>query len=409
MDSFLFLKRTRIAYVATRVMDTPFWAIYNMLPVILYKDLHATPLQLAVIIALKPLVSLLSMYWSSSINARPDRLVSNIVFARILGYLPFFFFPIFNNSWFFIASFGFYMMLAVGITPAWMEILKLNIPKQSREKVFSYSQAFGYMGGGLLPFALGFLLDEYFQSWRWLFPVAAFIGLSALIFQVRILIPDNTPISHQKFNLKEHALHPWKTAWNLLKERPDFRRFEIGSMIISSGLMVIQPALPIYFVDTLHLSYTEIALAITLCKGFGFALASPFWSKWLHKIDIYSFSSWIAGLGVLFPFFMFLTQWELGALWCAYICYGVMQSGNELIWNMSGPFFAKEKDSSPFTSVNIVAIGLRGCFIPFLGSALTASFGAASAMLLSAFLCCLAIFPLMSYRKTNAEKDFDAL
>lgn len=42
-DSLTFQKRTRMAYVATRLLDTPFWAIYNMLPVILYKDLHATP------------------------------------------------------------------------------------------------------------------------------------------------------------------------------------------------------------------------------------------------------------------------------------------------------------------------------------------------------------------------------
>lgn len=403
-DCLKFQKRTRVAYVATRILDTPFWAIYNMLPVILYKDLHATPLQLATIIALKPIVSLLSMYWSSHVNSRPDRLVSNIVFARGLGYLPFFFFPFIDNPWFFIASFGLYMMLAVGIVPAWMEILKLNIPKKSREKVFSYTQAFGYMGGGLLPFALGWLLDEYFQAWRWLFPVAATLGLLAFFFQRRLIIPqipekaENTP--EKKFDLKYHFLKPWKTAWSLLKERPDFRKFQIGSMIVGCGLMIIQPALPVFFVDTLHLSYTEIAVALTLCKGFGFALASPFWPKWMNKVDIYSLSSWIAGLGILFPTCLILSQWEMSWLFCGYISYGIMQSGNELIWNMSGPLFAGEKDSSAFTSVNLVAIGLRGCFIPFLGSLICAELGATTAMLASGLFCVAAIYPLLSFRKS---------
>lgn len=391
-----YLKRTRTAYVATRVLDTPFWAIYNMLPVIIYKDLDATPFQLAVIIALKPLVSLLSMYWSSSVNSRPDRLISNIVVARILGYLPFFFFPFMSNPWYFIAAFGFYMMLAVGIVPAWMEILKLNIPKQTREKVFSYTQAFGYMGGGLLPFALGFLLDGYFQSWRWLFPLASALALLSFFFQRRLIIPHTEPVQTHPQGL---FLKPWKTAWKLLVERPDFRKFQIGSMIVGCGLMIIQPALPIYFVDNLHLTYTEIALAITLCKGIAFAVASPFWSKWMQKVDIYSLSSWIAGLGFLFPACLYLSQWELSWLWCGYFCYGIMQSGNELIWNMSGPMFAGDKDSSSYTSVNLLAVGLRGCIIPFLGSLCCALFGAPTVMFLSGLICVSAVFPLQSYHK----------
>jgi hypothetical protein len=38
----LFNVRTRAAYIWTRVLDTPFWGLFNLLPFILYKDLHAT-------------------------------------------------------------------------------------------------------------------------------------------------------------------------------------------------------------------------------------------------------------------------------------------------------------------------------------------------------------------------------
>jgi len=260
-----FLKRTCWAYVSTRVLDTPFWAIYNMLPIILYKDLHASPLQLAAIIALKPLSSIFSMYWSASINNRRDRLVSNIIWARILSYIPFFFYPFVDNPWFFIASFGFYMMLTVGIVPAWMEILKLTIPSVTRERVFSYTQVFGYMGGGLLPFVLGWMLDGYFQAWRWIFPLAAFLSLSALIFQTRMLVPSDQeePSLHSnKMNLGlwSHLITPWKNAWGLICKRPDFAKFQIGFMWLGSGLMIIQPALPVFFVDVLNLSYTELAI-----------------------------------------------------------------------------------------------------------------------------------------------------
>lgn len=403
MSDQLFLNRTRKAYVATRVLDTPFWALYNMLPVILYKDLHATPFQLALLIALKPLVSLLSTYWSSRVNSRRDRLVSNILYARIFGYLPFFLFPFTNNLWFFIASFGLYMMFAVGMVPAWMEILKLNIPKNTREKVFSYTQAFGYMGGGLLPFALGWILDGQDGAWRWLFPLAASFALLSFFFQYRLLIPmqEGTPSppspTHQ-------LLRPWKSAWDLLRARRDFRQFQMGSMLIGCGLMIVQPALPIFFVDTLQLSYTEIAVALTLCKGLGFAAASPLWSRWINTFDIFRLTSIIAVLGAVFPLCLFLTQGGMGWLWLGYLCYGVMQSGNELIWNLSGATFAGEEDSSTYTNVNILSIGLRGCMIPFLGGLLASSLGASAVMLLSGTLFLFAILPLSTYYVASRKK-----
>lgn len=401
-----FLKRTQLAYVSTRVLDTPFWAIYNMLPVILYKDLHASPAQLAIIIALKPLVSLLSMYWSAAINKRRDRLVSNIMWARWLGYLPFFFFPFAENIWFFIFAFGLYMMLAVGIVPAWMEILKINIPKKSREKVFSYTQAFGYMGGGLLPFILGWVLDEYLQAWRWIFPLTAGIALLSFIFQYRIRIPSSQDSLQSDLPSSTSFIHvlikPWKNAWNVIRERPDFRKFQIGSMILGSGLMIIQPALPVFFVDKLNLSYTELVLAMTLCKGIGFAMTSPIWPRWIHEVNVYSFCSWIAALTCLFPIALILAKFQLAWLYIGYIIYGFAQSGNELIWNMSGPLFAKEEDSSVFSSVNVIAVGLRGSIIPLLGSKLIALSSSSTVMLVGGILCLIATIRLAAYSRQTA-------
>lgn len=406
-SSPLFLKRTRLAYVATRVLDTPFWGVYNMLPFILYKDLQATPLQLAAIMTLKPLVSLLSLYWSAAINQRRDRIISNILWARVLGYLPFLFFPFVTNAWFLIAASGLYMMLTIGIVPAWMEVLKINIPNQSRERVFSYTQAFGYMGGGLLPFLLGWVLDGYSEAWRWIFPLTASLGLMAWFFQRRILIPldssqKRVPPLSLRANFMASLMKPWKTAWQLIHQRDDFRKFQIGFMIVGSGLMVMQPALPVFFVSTLHLSYTELTIALTLCKGVGFAITSPLWSRWIHRMDLYRFSGFICALACLFPLCLMFAKFNLLWLYVGYLAYGVMQSGNELTWNMSGPLFAKEEDSSTFSSVNVLAVGLRGCVIPALGSFLCAAFTSSTVLLLGGFLCLLATLQFTLYSRNLA-------
>lgn len=404
MNSKELTRRTQWAYIGTRVLDTPFWGIFNMLPFILYKDLHATPFELGVLVTLKPLVSILSSYWSAFINSRSDRLVSNILWARIIACIPFFLFPFMDSPWFFIASFGLYMMLAVGIVPAWMELLKLNVPKVTREKVFSYTQAFGYMGGGLLPFILGGVLDEYYQAWRWLFPIAAALSLGAYLFQWRIAVKPGVVLetfTKQKFS--DHLLKPWKNSWELLKQRPDFLKYQVGFMFVGSGLMVMQPSLPVFFVDVLNLSYTELAVALTLCKGFGFALGSPLWSNWINRLDIYRFSSWIAGLACLFPLALLLTPMQMGWLYLGYFLYGFMQSGNELSWNMSGPIFAKEKDSTLYTSVNVMAIGVRGAIVPSLGALVLSFFGSSSAMVCGGILCLLAAMLLASYSSSESK------
>lgn len=393
------MRRTRAAFLWTWVCNTPFWAIYTMLPFILYRDLHATPLQITVIIALKPLVSVFSLYWSAWINKRKDRLITNVILAGVIGHLPFFLFPFMDNPWYFVASFGFYMFMARGGLPAWMEILKLNIPGTMREKVFAYASTFEYLGGGILPFALGVLLDGYFQSWRWLFPVTALISiLSAFIqYRIPIKIDSNEAVTPQPLDVKRQIVQPWKDAWELLRKRTDFAVFQVGFMLGGAGMLVLQPALPSFFLDVLQLSYMELALALTLCKGVGFALTSPLWAKWIHKIDIYRFIAAVTAVAFIFPLCLIGAQFNIAWVYIGYLAFGVMQAGSELSWNMSGPIFAKNDDSSVYTTVNVVTLGIRGCFVPALGSLLNVWTGPTAVMALASLLCLLATWRMTAY------------
>jgi len=405
------LKTTSSAFMWTRVLNTPFWALYSMLPFFLYKDLHATPLQVTLIIALKPLVSLISLYWSSSVNARSDRLIPNVIWAGIIGHLPFFFFPFFSNVWFFIISFGIYSMLNRGVIPAWMEILKLNIKESTREKVFAYGAAFGYLGSALFPIFIGWILDDYSQSWKWLFPLCAALSLGSVYFQMRIKIPvrkEQIEAVHPSFSFYNGLANPWINAWRLIRARPDFGRFQVGFMLGGCGLMVMQPALPHFFVDTLLLSYTELAIALTICKGLGFAFTSPIWARWLNKVDIYLFSSFVTAMACTFPIFLACAQLDLFWVYVAYLSYGVMQAGSELSWNLSGPIFAKEEDSSVFSSVNILTVGLRGCVAPILGGYLGFMSSSMTVILLGAFLCAISSIVMLGYSRQLKQSVPDA-
>ncbi len=386
------------------ILNTPFWAIFNMLPYILYKELHATPLQITAIIILKPAVSLIAIYWSALIEKRRDRLLSNLIWARVLSHLPFLFFPFVNNPWYFILSFGFYMMLARGSVPAWMEVLKLNVPGVSREKIFAYGSAFAYFGAALIPFALGGIMDSYIESWRWIFPVTALISTSAIFFKTLIPIqmepidPEEKKIE-KNISLKEELIKPWRSAYQLLKRRPDFSSYQLGFMIGGAGLIIMQPALPVFFMDGLHLTYTELAVALTLFKGIGYAVSSLLWARVISRIDIFKFNSLVTSIAFIFPFFLIAAQYNLFWLYAGYLLYGSMQGGSEMSWNLSGPIFSKNEESTVYSSVNVLTVGIRGCIVPIVGSLLMVPMHATGVMVIGSVLCLISAVCMGRYSR----------
>lgn len=388
-------KKTRCAFLWTSILKTPFWTLYGLLIFILYKDLHASSFQVAVFLALKPVVSIVSIYWSSLVKERSDRLKSNIVIGSILAYLPFFFFPFIDNPWFFVASGSLYMMLKRGVVPAWMEILKLNMQQSHRQKVFAYGSAVSYLGGIFLPIFIGDLLDIRPGIWRYLFPLCAVFGLGSIFFQLRIPLPKSkVKLESISFSLRAKLIDPWINGWRVCCDRKDFRHFQIGFFLGGSGLMIMQPALPKFFFDSLQLSYAELAIALSVCKGIGFSMTTKYWSWLMGKLNIFRFSAVVTVLAAFFPLVLLMSLFHQSWLYMAYLLYGVMQAGSELSWNLSGPIFARNEDSSIYSSVNVASVGIRGCIAPLLGSLLCAHFSSFVVLALSFILCFFATYQM---------------
>lgn len=404
-----FFLRTRLAYTWTRILDTPFWAIYSLLPFILVKDLGASAWHIAAIVCLKPMISLVSLYWSSPVRKRRDRLIPNIIWASVLGHVPFLFFPWVSNPWYFVFASTVYMLFHRGGNPAWMEVLKINIPEIARKSVFACGAALYHLGGALLAILIGYILDDTMQAWRWLFPLTAILALLSIIFQavtpVKKEEQEQLPVVH--LNMKEQLVQPWKEAYELIKQRPDFAKFQIGFMLAGGGLMFWQPALPQFFMETLQLNYKELTFAMTLCKSFGYAAALPVWTRGMNKINIFTFTGLVTASASLFPLCLMAAEASLVWLYAAYVLYGMMQAGSELSWNLSGPIFSKNEDSSTYTGVNVLTIGLRGCVAPPLGSFICNIVNAASVLWIGGGLCLLATWQMLRSRKQERESLAD--
>jgi MFS family permease len=407
-SSDIYLNKTRLAYTWTRLLNTPFWAIYTLLLFIMSKDLHASPWQIACAASLKPTVSFFSLYWSSRVTRRSDRLVSNIVWAGILGHLPFLLVPFIDNAWFFIIASGIYMIFHRGANPAWMEILKINIPEKPRKTVFAWGSAAYHAGGALLAIVVGWLLDDYYQSWRWLFPLTALLSMSAIFFQwnlpIRKILNHETPPS-VSLSIKEQFQKPWKEAYELIQQRRDFAYFQIGFILGGSGLMLWSSILPQFFFDVLHLNYKELSVAKVFCTSIGYIVALPLWAKLMNRVDLFTIIGTVTLLAALFPLGLLAAQWYIFWLFAAYFLYGAVQAGSEMSWNLSGPIFSKDEESSTYSSVSMLSVGLRGCIAPPFGSLLYNWTNATVVLLMGGGFCLLATWQMYTYRKKE-EKSY---
>jgi len=376
-------REAKDAYVWTFILNTPFWAIYNLFPFIVLKDLGATPFQVTLMIALKPAVSILSVYWNDCIGQKPGFRTKSVTLGTIFSHLPFFFFPWIENVWFFVASFAIYMLFYRGVMPAWIEILKQGTKKGIREKIIAFTLTLSHLGTAFFPYFFGWVMDDFEGAWRYIFPLTSAISLLAIYFQLKI--PEEELI--QPVEPPPSFSRPWKKMWSLLLARPDYRRYQIAFMLGGGGIMIIQPALPDLCINFLKLNYKELGLAISMCKGIGFALTSGFWASWVTRLEITRFSALVFFLFSLFPLALCLSIDSMAIFYFAWLAYGAMQAGGNLAWKLSGPIFAEDLDSSLYSSVNVLTVGIRGLTANPLGGLLNVFFGPIAVMWVGFALC----------------------
>lgn len=394
------IRATQVAFLWTRLLNVPFWVLLNILPIILYKDLKISAWLVTAMIVIKPASALFASYWSSWIHERQDRLVSNIILANVIRYIPFLFLPWIESPILIIAAFGLYMMLSRGVMPAWMEVFKLNLDKSSRTRTFSYGSALDYFFTALLPILLGLILDDYAQSWRFLFPISALLGLFSTLFILKLpsrTLDEARASLIQKFCIKNEIIKPWQQTLKTLRESTGFLHYQLGFFLGGAGLMMMHSVIPMFFVDTLELSYTKLLIALGVCKAIGYTLASPFCITLFDKWSIFRFSSLVSLAFGIFPLLLIAAEMNVYFIYSAYFLYGFTQAGSELSWHMSGPIFSHEKDSTPYSTANILLVGVRGCIAPILGAALFYLTNSTAVLLCGSVLCVLSYQYLTRY------------
>jgi hypothetical protein len=384
--SNIFHSKTQKALLWMNLSGEPFVVLYATLSFILRKDCGADLWQICILTALRPVLPVFSFYWSANLTHRRDRLRSNLIGAWVLGRVPFLFIPWIDSVWYVIFCCAMYEFFNRSGIPALIEILKINMTKDAREKTYTFYFVLSFIESILLGLFMGGILDIHPKSWQFLTALMALLGLSSVFAQLKVPLPfDPVPAPPKK--VQNPLIQPWKDAFTLLKNRPDFAHFQYGFMIGGFGLMIMAPSLAILYANDLSLSHTQVITGRSIFMGIGVVLSSYFWKKALSRSNVSNMSLKILiGFG-LFPLILLLAKINLSWFYLSFIFYGVAQAGSHLLWNLSGTLFAKEEDSSQFSRVNILMVGIRGIFASLLGGLLCKVFGPVPTLVLGGLIC----------------------
>ncbi len=389
--SDVFQEKTRRAFLWMNLSHEPFVVLYVLLPFILRKDLNASILQISVLSALKPILPVFSFYWSANLTNRKNRLRSNLIGAWTLARLPFLLVPWINNVWYLIFCCAIYEFFNKSGIPALIEILKINIHKGMRESTYMLFFVLSFLESILLGIVISWALDWNPTLWQGLLGFASLIGLSSIFFQLSVPIPIEPSEPLPKTDLMYRIVQPWKETFSLLRQHPNFARFQYGFMLGGFSLMLIAPSLSIFYADFLELSYSSVVIGRSVLMGLGIVISSWMWKKILTKERVPELTQWILLGFACYLLFMLFSQFHISWFYISFFFYGIAQAGSHILWNLSGILFSDDADSSPFSRLNILMLGLRGAVAPALGGVLCHFLGPIPTLIIGTFICLIGI------------------
>ncbi len=382
------LARTRLSLIWAALVNEPFVAFYTLIPFIMRKSLNANILEVTLFSSLKSVIPLFSFYWGSSLARQRKKLLPNYLWAWTIGRLPFLFIPWIDSVWFLIFAGAIYQFFYRAGIPSNIEILKLNIDKKRRETLYAQLYVLGFIENIVFGSFIGKFLDMNPNAWKMLFFTATLLSFSSIFIQMRIPLPPNLEMDKKVPPITTNRLvQPIKDCIHLMRSRPDFAHFQWGFMIGGFGLLILRPALTIFYTDVLDLSHHQIGTARYVWMGCGVVTSFLMWRKAFNFMSVRGLTTCITLIFSFFPFFMTCAQKNVLWINAAFLLFGIAQTGSHLVWHLSGTFFAQNEDSSKFTAANILMLGLRGLVATILGGILLKTAGPLPVLVLSALIC----------------------
>ncbi len=332
------------------------------------KGLGASRWHLLALLLAPALVQFIAATWNP---ADPGRLLGRAPF-RLLGIpsralLLLFLLPFARDATTFVTLMGVVLCIESFLLPVQNWTLANNYAGATRARRFGMTTGIQALVIIAVVMPGGWALDRWPDAWPWLYAVAAAGGMFGYRHWSRLrrrwrrkaLAEESLP-----------AARPWPT---LFGDRP-FLAFEAGFMVYGLGFLMLQPVLPIYLVDELDVSYSQVGLARGLLFWLGLSIASPLAGRLADAVGLFRTCAISFAVLTAFPLVLLASDGVLG-LQVAYLVYGIAMGGVNVAWNLGPIVLARGRDPLAFLNAHVALVGVRALIGMTAGATIQASFG----------------------------------
>lgn len=335
------------------------------------RELGASRAHLVALLLAPALAQMLAVVWNP---ADPGRPLSRRPF-RVLGvglHLPLLLLAPLVLLGLGVGATGFVVLLALAavghalLVPTQGAILSQNYPAARRSRRFSRAVAVQAMGLVAVSLPLGWLLDHHRAVWSWAYggaALAAGVGYARWGRLRRRRPPPPPP------HLVSHA-----SPFRVLRHDRRFLLFEVAFMVYGIGFLALQPVLPLYLLDELHVGYAQVGLARGAVFWIALIVAAPL-AGWLgDRLGVLRLGALGFAVLALFPATLLLVG-SIEGVYAAFAVFGVAMSCVNVAWNLGPIALAGERDPLPYLNAHIGLIGIRAVIGMVGGTALQAAHG----------------------------------
>lgn len=364
---------TQRGHVRAAFLDGLVQGVISLNEFVARKSLGASDAVITALVMAQPISLFFSAYWSNFLVGRGKR--STFLLFGVLGRLSLLLVVAAHGSMAFAGIVIFATLMIGAIIPAQNALYQANYDALERGRVFgraTAAQALATIGAALVA---GRLYDLRPEAYRWVYPVAGILGFASCLAYFRIrfrrrsgegddgALPPPRGIVHE---VGRSLRSPFAGSIAILRKDRAFRRYEAAYMSYGMAYAMLQPVIPIFLVDHLRVDFSQAAGARGLIFYGMMVVFSPVFGRLLDRSDPVKLSMLAFLVLSLFPIGLMIAE-TVGAVYLAFVLYGIGMSAVNIGWTMGPIHFARRKDSVPYMGAHVALVGVRGLIAGPLG------------------------------------------
>jgi predicted MFS family arabinose efflux permease len=340
---------------------------------ILRRELGATPLQLSVMASAGGACLLLSLLWAKAFHGLPP--LPYLVWPGFVARGVFLLVPFVSSAWSFVGLVIARDFFGAAAAPAQAAVVERVYPRAQRGRALGLIRMVGAVLGIGLALAAGQLFDRI--GYRWIFVVAALLGMAASLRLRRLAVPEpeidgvGTPAGIRE-------------AWLAVREDHAFRRLLGASFLFGFGCWIMTPAHPLLAVDVLHMTASQVGVCAAMA-AVATLVGSAYWGWLVDRKSSLEALRLMYFVGATTPL-IYYVAWSPWVLIASSVTDSLLAVGLELVWMMAVIDVAGPQRTAQYVAIGATLAGVRGIAGPLVGGVVIYSFGIYPVYLIAAIL-----------------------